>query len=244
MGAQRRSRARKDRSSCTDPPSAAITLPATGTGYSFSMPGPDDAFSPTIPSTARAWVYVLLTDGQEDLLKVGLTREPLERWSAFHPRWYEVFDLRHSLLVACESRRDAQHLETALHRALAEQRCPIPLNIRAAAAGASEWYRGAYVRTRRFAEACEAQGHHVHWDARAVLAPAMDAQAERLHELLLEGHRGLLDGWLHPAQCRALVDLADGHGYFDAAFPSRLPQPAWQDLQRANLLHRGRCIAA
>ena len=181
---------------------------------------------------ARAWLYVLVANGHEDLLKVGLTCDPLARWSAFHPRWYEAFDLRHSMLVACESRRDAQRLETGLHRSLVEQRCPMPLTMRSVAAGAREWYRGAYSRARQFAEACEAGGHPVHWDVRAVLAPAMQAQAERLHGLLLEVHRGLLDGWLLPGQCRAMVDLVEGHCHFDDTLAARLPQPAWRELLR------------
>ena len=198
----------------------------------------------TPPLQARAWLYVLLSHGHEDLLKVGLTCDPLARWSAFHPRWYDAFDLSHSMLVACESRRDAQRLETALHRLLADQRCPMPLTMRTTAAGASEWYRGAYPRTRRFAEDCAAHGHPVHWDARAVLAPAMLAQAERLHGLMLEAHRGLLDGWLQPGQCHAMVDLVEGHCRFDPALAAGLPQPAWQELQRASLQHRGPGIAA
>lgn len=209
------------------------------------MPATPARSDPAFPSLqARAWLYVLVTNGHEDLLKVGLTRDPLARWSAFHPRWYEAFDLHHSLLVACETRRDAQALETELHRGLAEQRCPIPMTMRSAAAGASEWYRGAYPRAWRFAEDCAARGHHVHRDANAVLAPAMQAQAERLHELLLEAHRGLLDGWLQPGQCRALVDLVDGHCHFDEGLATRLPQTAWRDLQRACLLHGGQGLAA
>lgn len=224
-------------------PPSPVTSHATDPGYSCRMsaaPAHHPAATPSLQ--ARAWLYVLVANGHEDLIKVGLTSDPLARWSAFHPRWYDAFDLRHSLLVACESRRDAQRLETALHRVLAEQRCPMPLTMRTAAAGASEWYRGAYPRARRFAEDCEAQGHPVHRDAREVLAPAMQAQAERLHGLLQEAHRGLLDGWLQPGQCRAMVDLVDGHCRFDPALAACLPQPAWQDLQRANLLHRDPCI--
>lgn len=239
MESQSRSRARKDGAG------AAVTAHATALGYSSRMPDPTThPAAPTTSLQARAWVYVLVTSGHEDLLKVGLTCDPLARWSAFHARWYDAFDLRHSLLVACESRGDAQRLETALHRALAEQRCPMPLTMRSAAAGAREWYRGAYSRARRFAEACEARGHPVHRDASAVLAPAMQAQAERLHGLLLEAHRGLLDGWLQPGQCRAMVDLVEGHCHFDHSLASRLPQPAWRDIQRADLLQGGPRIAA
>ena len=75
----------------------------------------------------RGFVYVLATAGAEDLLKIGMTHDPLERWSAFHPRWFEAFDLEHSLLVETETRRDAQALETRLHHCLAAHHCPVPL---------------------------------------------------------------------------------------------------------------------
>lgn len=183
--------------------------------------------------SSRAWLYVLVASGHEDLLKIGLTRDPLARWSAFHPRWYEAFDLQHSLLVGCESRRDAQHLETSLHRSLAAHRCPMPLDIRVSAAGATEWYRGAYTQASRFVENCAGQGYPVHRNASAFLARPMREQAETLETLLHEAHRRLLDGWLSPPQCRALVDLVDGHFRFDPTLEARLPQPAWHDLQRA-----------
>lgn len=205
------------------------------------MATPTESFVHAQPEIhSRAWLYILVADGHEDMRKVGMTRDPLARWSAFHPRWYEIFDLEHSLLVGCESRRDAQTLETALHRALAGQRCPMPLNIRTSAAGTTEWYRGAYALTTRFAEHCAERGHPVHWDARPILAASLRAQADCLHGLLREGHQRLLDGWLHPAQCRALVDLVDGYCRFDAALASRLPEQAWQDLRRANVLRRGK----
>src|SRR5687768_17791798 len=50
----------------------------------------------------------------------------------FRSRWFEAFDLEHSLLVETETRADAQALETALHRRLVEHACPAPLTFRAA----------------------------------------------------------------------------------------------------------------
>ena len=189
---------------------------------------------------ARAWLYVLAASGHEDLLKVGLTRNPLARWSAFHPRWYEAFDLRHSLLVGCETRADAQRLETALHQALDAHRCPMPMTLRLAAGGSTEWYRGAYAQARRFVDDCAAQGHSVQMDAATFLSARMAMEAQQLDTLLREAHAGLLDGWLSPAQCAALVDRVDGHCQFDPGLQMRLPQPAWQELLRAHrLLRRG-----
>lgn len=89
-----------------------------------------------------AFLYVLRMSGAEDLLKVGLSADPVARWSSFHRRWFEAFDLEHSLLVETGSRAEAQRLETTLHRALQAHGCPVPLTMRAFAGGATEWYRG------------------------------------------------------------------------------------------------------
>ena len=189
---------------------------------------------------ARAWLYVLVAEGHEDLLKVGLTGQPLQRWSAFHPRWYEAFDLHHSLLVACETRQVAQRLETILHRERAQQRCPMPLSIRLQAAGTTEWYRGAYARARRFVESCAQQGHPVVTDSHALLSASMRIRAESLDGLLREADQGLQEAWLTMPQILALVDLVDGHCHFDPDLEARLPQPAWRDIRRHAQGARGR----
>jgi len=36
---------------------------------------------------------VAACSGAEDILKVGLSHAPIARWSAFHRRWFEAFDL-------------------------------------------------------------------------------------------------------------------------------------------------------
>ena len=182
---------------------------------------------------ARAWLYVLALNGPEDLIKVGLTNDPVSRWSALHARWYEAFDLANSMLVACESRKDAQQLETELHRQLSEHSCPpMPLAIRAAAAGCTEWYRGAYPRVRRYVDSCEAQGYPVVRCALEHVAHEMKGAAYRLEELLRLAHRELLDGMLGDEQLRALVNLVDGHRAFDSTLEDRLPQDAWRLVRR------------
>ena len=69
----------------------------------------------------RAFLYVLVAAGPEDLLKIGLTHDPLARWSSFHPRWFEAFDVQHSMLIETDSRAEAQALETGL-QILAERK--------------------------------------------------------------------------------------------------------------------------
>ncbi len=44
------------------------------------------------PSRGRCYLYVLPC-AYEDLLKLGFSRDPLDRMQALHPRWFEFFDL-------------------------------------------------------------------------------------------------------------------------------------------------------
>lgn len=180
----------------------------------------------------HTWLYVLAVEGPEDLLKVGLSRDPLLRWSAFHPRWYEAFNLNRSLLVACETRRDAQQLETELHRHLHAHGCPMPLTIRVDAAGGTEWYRGAYAHTWRFVADCEAAGYPVQRDPRAYLLPLMKADAERLDGLIRHAHAELLDGRLSEAQRRSIIDWVDGHLHFEPNLAAMLPEAALAALRQ------------
>lgn len=162
----------------------------------------------------ETWLYILALEGPEDLLKVGLSRRPLPRWAAFHPRWYEAFDLGCSLLVGCETRGDAQRLETSLHRQLRVHGSPMPLTIRPNAAGSTEWYRGAYPHACRFVAECEAAGYGVERDVPAFLLPMMRADADRLDAVIRQAHAALLAGWLSETQRRSLLDWVEGHLHF------------------------------
>jgi hypothetical protein len=170
----------------------------------------------------RAFLYALVAAGPEDLLKVGLTRDPLARWSSFHPRWFEAFDIGRSLLVETETRADAQALETRLHRMLAEHRCPMPITMRDQAGGGTEWYRGAYAAVRRHVDGLQATGYIVHATATPWLGAAMRGRQDRLEGLLRQARAEHMAGWLSPAQRRALRDLVDAHRFLDPQLPSRL----------------------
>lgn len=178
----------------------------------------------------RAFLYVLVAAGPEDLLKVGMSGDPLARWSSFHPRWFEAFDLEHSLLVETEARRDAQPLETQLHRQLVAHHCPVPMTMRSQAGGGTEWYRGAYAETRRFVEARETEGFVVHRAATTWLAARMQQQQDRLEGLLRHAHAEHGAGCLSPAQRQALRDLLDAHRHFDPTLPARLPIDVLDEL--------------
>ncbi len=199
-------------------------------------PSPDlrsaDASAPVAPNhyRGRAFLYVLVAAGAEDLLKVGLSHDPLERWSAFHPRWFEAFDIDHSLLVETVDRADAQALETRLHRTLTDHHCPMPITMRLAAGGRTEWYRGAYATLRRQLQAHAEAGHVVHWGARAWLTEAMRRQQEQVFEILLAAQADHHAGWLSPQRLEALRNLVDAHRCFDSNWFGTLPGDCVDDL--------------
>lgn len=173
--------------------------------------------------SGRGFLYVLALSGPEDLLKVGMTRDPLARWSAFHPRWFETFDLDHSLLVETETRADAQALETTLHRLLVDHQCPMPMTMRLAAGGMTEWYRGAYAATRDFVINQGVAGHVVHLQASTWLAPRMVTEREHLFGAVHQAFEAHCSGWLSPAQLDALRDAVDAQAAFGIDVDAWLP---------------------
>ena len=68
---------------------------------------PDEFTYPRFASTGRTYVYVLPCRG-EDLLKVGFTRDPLQRFRTLHRRFYAFFDLEAALLMETERLREAR----------------------------------------------------------------------------------------------------------------------------------------
>lgn len=179
----------------------------------------------------RCFLYVLAAAGPEDLLKVGISQDPLSRWASFHLRWFEVFDLEHSLFVETETRSDAQALETTLHRNLAEHQCPMPLTIRMAAGGATEWYRGSYARAYRFVHDCEAQGFVVHRSAKDWLALRMEAQRDYLSESLHYAYEQHCAGGLNLTQREIVQAQVDGQRAFGADIDAIVPVAIRRALQ-------------
>lgn len=185
--------------------------------------------------TGRGFMYVAVCSGPEELIKVGLSHDPVARWSAFHPRWFEAFDLDQSLLIETETRREAQGLETALHRRLIEYNCPLPMTMRPQYGGETEWYRGAFLVAREFALEAAANGHVIHEPARTWFAHAMQRRSDSLFGLLDQALRHALDGEISATQRRALRNLVDSHAAFDPGLAARLPTdlaPLWKDGAR------------
>lgn len=167
------------------------------------------------------FVYVAACSGAEDILKVGLSHDPLARWSAFHRRWFEAFDLDQSLLIQTETRRDAQALETALHRLLREHNCPAPMTMRDQFGGATEWYRGAHGAALAFAHGAARQGHVLHAPARCWFESAVRARTDVLAGLLDQAMRDMANGVMSSTQLDALHDLIDMHRTFDQDIDAR-----------------------
>lgn len=138
-----------------------------------------DQTGPT-PSRGPAFLYVAPC-AYEDLLKLGFSRDPLQRLQSMHARFFEFFDLGRAMLVATETVRDARMLELALRRRLAEHNAPAPLTARPEAGGASEWYRGAYDILEQAVDALCESGHAVHAPAEPWFRTALQARAPFLY---------------------------------------------------------------
>ncbi|MEO8672574.1 MAG: GIY-YIG nuclease family protein [Tahibacter sp.] len=95
------------------------------------------------PSRGKAFVYVFPCR-HEDILKLGFSRDPLARLQALHPRYYEFFDLDRALLIHTDRVSDSLRLEAELGDRISLHNAPAPLVVPHAAAGYTEWYRGAY----------------------------------------------------------------------------------------------------
>jgi hypothetical protein len=130
----------------------------------------DEAFDSPIPrfaSRGRAFVYVLPCR-DEDLLKVGFSRDPLQRMQTFHARFFDFFDLDRAFLIATDTVRDARRIEREFLTAFADRRSPAPLVVPDAAAGYTEWHRGAYADAIAMAESIAAKdGFLLHAPLRA-----------------------------------------------------------------------------
>ena len=134
---------------------------------------------PRIPSRGRCFVYVAPC-AWEDLLKLGHSRDPLQRLQALHPRWYEFFDLERGLLVETDTVREARDLELALGRGIALHNAPVPLVIRREAAGHGEWYRGAWEGLAAAVAELQTCGWPVHAPLRPWLQAALQARGDLL----------------------------------------------------------------
>lgn len=145
----------------------------------------DEAPYPRFASQGRAFVYVVPCR-EEDLLKVGFSRDPFTRFSTLHRRFFAFFDLDRSLLVDAERVAAARRIERRLIETFHEHRAMAPLAVRAMAGGHTEWYRGAHAEiATELRHIAEAEGLDLHDGLRPWLREHLLARADLLHDWAL-----------------------------------------------------------
>jgi hypothetical protein len=145
-----------------------------------NLPDPDRDDRQWRPAASGpSFVYVLPCLG-EDLLKLGMSRDPLARCQSLHPRWFDFFDLDAARLVETDSVREARAIETRLRRQLRAHNAPAPLLVSTAAGGGTEWFRGALDILASETDALRAAGLRLHAPARPWLRDALATRASLL----------------------------------------------------------------
>lgn len=166
----------------------------------------EEVVYPRSASRGRTFVYVLPCR-DEDILKVGFSRDPLDRFRTLHRRFFEFFDLDRGLLIQADHLRDARRIERLFITTFAEQQAPAPLAVREAAAGYTEWFRGVSLPAEALARGvCGDEGFTLH-------APLSAWMRERFVE-----RSALLYGW----SARMLEALE--YEYFNVPAPARSGQ--------------------
>lgn len=186
-------------------------------------------------SGGPAAVYVLPHRGEE-FLKLGFSRDPLTRMQNLHPRYFDFFDIECAILIETPRVKDARAIETQLKRELADHRAPAPLDIRHAAGGESEWYRGAYETIVAKLGDYEALGYTVFRDARARIADLLRKQSAQTFEWAALQWRAINEGdaFAVSRATRALTDALDAYRWFDIDIAHVAPPEvaAWDDVRR------------
>jgi hypothetical protein len=168
-------------------------------------------------SVGPAMVYVLPHRGEE-FLKLGFSRDPLQRMQNLHPRYFEFFDVDRAILIETTRVAEARRIESQFKSDAADYRAPAPLDIDHHAGGETEWYRGAYALLKERAEVKEREDFKVHWRAGEWIASQLIGRREWLFE------------WSHAQFCaldaagesspfgqriaKALRDALDANRYF------------------------------
>ena len=131
-------------------------------------------------SAGNCYLYVFPC-AYEDLLKLGISRDPLDRIQAFSRRYFEFFDLQRGWLLQTDHVREAQALETGLRRSLRELNAPAPMLVPERAAGNTEWYRGASPVLEDARQQWMAQGYTVHQPLESWLRARLESRRGDLY---------------------------------------------------------------
>lgn len=171
-----------------------------------------------------AFLYLLPCAG-EDLIKLGISRDPLARARSLAPRWFEFFDLDRAWLLQADAIAEAQSWETALKRSLKPHNAPAPLLSVRAAGGFSEWFRGAHGAVLDYMDAMAGQGFSLHparpWLGQALArgSDSLYGWADALWQSMLESG---IDPSLHPL-APSLRDACDEQAAFALEVETRMP---------------------
>lgn len=149
----------------------------------MSESGNDQPGYPRLAERGRTFVYILPCR-DEDILKVGFSRDPLQRLHALHRRYFQFFDLQRALLVEVDQLRDARRVERLLITRFAPYRAPPPLVVRQAAAGRTEWFRGVAQPIDQLArKIASEEGVTLHSPLKSWLRDRFNEHSDRLYDL-------------------------------------------------------------
>jgi hypothetical protein len=137
---------------------------------------------PRFAARGRAYVYVLPCR-DEDLLKVGFSRDPLQRFRALHRRFFEFFDLDRGLLIEVDRVAQARRIERQFLTAWPDHRALAPLVVPTSAAGHTEWYRGIDAELTALArELARQESLVLHAPLRTWLGTTLGERADQLYD--------------------------------------------------------------
>lgn len=138
--------------------------------------------TPRAEHRGRTFVYILPCI-DEDLIKVGFTHDPVQRFRSFHPRFFALFDLEKGMLVETGRLRDARRLERLLIERWPEHRASAPLLVSETAGGHTEWFRGIADDVDGFVcRAVERYGYTLHAPLSRWLHRRFSERADQLYE--------------------------------------------------------------
>jgi hypothetical protein len=142
----------------------------------------DDVPYPRFASRGQAYVYVLPCR-DEDLLKVGFSRDPFTRFSTLHRRFFDFFDLERGFLLDAERVADARRIERRLIETFSGQRAMAPLVVPVSAAGHTEWYRGVHAEVAALLEdIASSEGYNLSRSLMPWLRDHLESRVDLLHD--------------------------------------------------------------
>lgn len=186
---------------------------------------------------SRAFVYVFPAR-DEEILKLGMSRDPFERLRSFHPRYYDFFDLAGGYLVHALDDRDALRIERTLGKSLTIHNAVSPLEVDRSAGGHTEWYRGAASVLRAAAEQIVRDGGYAPISALDEWIKArLIADASTLYEwtnAMLDGIDALPNTAQGFALQQTLRNALDAYAFFGIDIGPSIPYEVrrWYDAQR------------